>query len=146
MSRSRLERLLLALLLALVAGVCLARGIGLLRDPHRLDAHDERAWFDWAYMRPDSAAIFARAAQSLIHDQVVCLLVPRGPRSAQWYRFMSNYYLLDQRIAVVRERGSGKRLPPQATVVVINWKGEVRVRNGSGADRGGGGDGGGRPR
>src|SRR4051794_23732748 len=51
MNRVRLEPLVLSLLLVLVAGVGLARGIGLLREPHRMDAHEERQWFEWAYPR-----------------------------------------------------------------------------------------------
>src|SRR5262249_1215088 len=62
LTRARVEPLFLTLLLVLVARVCLARGIGLVQEPHRLDAHEERLWFEWAHPRSDTAALFARAA------------------------------------------------------------------------------------
>lgn len=131
MSRSRLEPLLLAALLFLVAGVCLVRGVGLLRDPHRMDAHDERGWLPWALPRTDAAALFAEAAESLDPGEVVCLRVPQGEGVARWFRFMAHYYLPAQQVVRVEPRG-GARFPPQATVVVIRASGEVQVRKGGG--------------
>ena len=130
MSKLSIERFLLPLLLALVAGVCLARGIGLARDPHRLEAHEERVWLGWAYPRSDAPALFARAAQSLAPGEVVCLQAPRGPGSVEWFRYMANYYLPDQEVAAVRQRGAARRFPSQATVVTIDGKGDVQVRRG----------------
>ncbi|HEV7515364.1 MAG TPA: hypothetical protein VGR07_03610, partial [Thermoanaerobaculia bacterium] len=115
--------------LVLVTGVCLARGIGLARDPHRLAAHEERTWLAWAYPRSDAAALFARAASSLAPGEVVCLQVPRDPR-LDWYRYMANYYLPDQGVAAVRHRGAARSFPSQATVVTITGTGDVRVRRG----------------
>jgi hypothetical protein len=131
MSQLSIERFLLPALLALVAGVGLTRGIGLARDPHRLDAHEERAWLGWAYPRSDAPALFARAASSLAPGEVVCLQVPRGPGSAEWFRYMANYYLPDQGVAAVRQPDAARRWPAQATVVTIDGKGDVQVRRGS---------------
>ena len=61
----------------------MARGIGLARDPHRLEAHEEQVWLGWAYPRSDAPALFAQAARSLDPGEVVCLQVPRGPGSAE---------------------------------------------------------------
>jgi hypothetical protein len=131
MLRTRLEALLLALLLVLVAGVCVTRGGALVREPLRLDAHEERGWFEWSYPHPEAPALFARAARELVPGEVICLVVPKGPESAVRFQFLANYYLPDQTTAAVWERGTGQ-FPPLATVVVINRQGEVRVRRGVG--------------
>ena len=132
-----LERLLLAVLLVLVAGVCAARGIGLIHEPHRLEAHEERTWLQWAYPRSDTEAIFARVAAGLRPDGTFCLQVSKNLGTVDRFRFMANYYLLDQRVAAVRLRGARRSFPPQATVVRIDWKGDVEVERG--ADPGYGG-------
>ncbi len=132
-----LERLLLTGLLLLVAGVCLARGVGLIRDPHRLDAHEERIWLAWAYPRSDTAAIFARVAPWLRPDGTICLQVSKNLGTVERWRFMASYYLLDQRVAAVRLRGARRSFPPQATVVTIDWKGDVQVERGANAGFGG---------
>lgn len=116
--------------LALIAAVCLLRGIGLARDPHRLTAHEERVWFAWAVPRADAAALFGRAAAELSPGEVICLEVPRTSGSLDWYRYMANYYLPDQGVAAVRHRGSPRPFPPQATVVTLTGSGEVQVRRG----------------
>lgn len=125
-----LERFLVAALLLLVAGTCLVRGIGLDRAPHRLDAHEERAWLQWAYPRSDTPAIFTRVAALLRPDETICLEVARNLGEVNRLRYMANYYLLDQRVAAVRLRGARRRFPPQATVVTIDWQGEATVRRG----------------
>jgi hypothetical protein len=134
---STLERLLLASLLLLVAGVALARGIGLVRDPHQLDAHEERIWMQWAYPRSDTKAIFARLVPLLRPDGTVCLSVSKNLGTVDRFRFMANYYLLEQRVAAVRLRGARRSFPPQATVVTIDWKGDVQVERGADAGFGG---------
>jgi hypothetical protein len=128
MTRSRVEPLLLTLLLVLMTGVCLARGIGLVREPHRLAAHEERHWFEWAHPRSDTAARFAQAAASLAPGEVVCLVAPG--RTKDWWQYMAKYYLPDQMIAAVRARGARRGLPPQATVLEIHWDGAMQVRRG----------------
>jgi hypothetical protein len=125
-----LERLLATALFLLVAGVCLVRGIDLVRAPHRLAAHEERVWLAWAYPRSDDPAIFARVAALLSPGETVCLLVPKGLLSVERYRFMANYYLLDQQVAAVRVRGTRRGFPTQATVVRIDWAGDVEVKRG----------------
>ena len=125
-----MDRRLSIPLLALLAGVCLLRGIGLAGDPHRLTAHEERAWFAWAVPRSDAAELFGRAAAQLSPGEVICLEVPRTFGSLDWYRYMANYYLPDQGIAAVRHRGSQRPFPPQATVVTITGGGGVQVRRG----------------
>jgi len=132
MSSTVIERLLLALLLALVAGICLARGIGLILDPHRLDAHEERIWMQWAYPRSDLPALFARVAAGLDPDEVICLQIPRNLGPVARFQYLANYYLVDQRVAAIRPRGARRDFPPQATVVRIDWQGEVEVERGSG--------------
>jgi len=128
MNRARFESLLLTLLLVLVAGVCLVRGIGLVREPHRMDAHEERHWFEWAYPRSDAAARFAGAAAALAPGEAVCLVAPRSTKD--WWTFMARYYLPDQMIAAARARGARRGLPPQATVLDVHWNGEIQVRRG----------------
>jgi len=128
MTRIRFEPLLLGLLLVLVAGVCLARGIGLVREPHRLDAHEERGWFEWARPRSDAAAGFARAAADLVPGEVVCVVAPKPSKG--WWEYMARYYLPDETIAAVWSRGARRGLPPQATVLEIHWNGEMQVRRG----------------
>jgi hypothetical protein len=136
-----LERLLSTALLLLVAGVCLVRGIGLVRDPDRLEAHEERVWMHWAHPRSDTPAIFARVAALLRPDETICLQVARNLGEVDRLRYMANYYLLDQRVAAVRLRGARRSFPAQATVVTIDWQGEARVERaggvgGAGGDRG----------
>jgi hypothetical protein len=131
MLRTRPESLLLALLLLLVAAVCVLRGITLVREPHRMDAHEERRWFEWSYPHPEAPALFARVAEELVPGEVICLVVPKGPESTGRFRFLAHYYLPDQTTAAVWERGAGQ-FPPLATVVVINRQGEARVRRGVG--------------
>jgi len=43
---------------------------------------------------------------------------------------MANYYLPDQEVVAVRHRGAARSFPPQATVVTIDGRGDVRVRRG----------------
>ncbi len=132
MSSTVIERLFLALLLALVAGICVARGIGLASDPQRLDAHEERTWMQWAHPRSDLPALFARVAAGLGPDEVICLQIPRSLGPVERFRYLANYYLVDQRVAAIRPRGARRGFPPQATVVRIDWQGEVEVERGSG--------------
>ena len=132
-----LERFFLTALLLLVAGVCLVRGIGLVREPERLDAHEERVWMRWAYPRSDTEAIFARAAALLRPDETICLQVARNLGTAERLQLMANYYLLEQRVAAVRPRVARRRFPPGATVVTIDWRGAAGVERGAGPGYGG---------
>jgi len=90
----------------------------------------------WSYRRSNTAALFAEAAPLLRYGEVICLRVPRGAARDPWYRTMASYYLPDQTIAAVRERGEA-RFPAQATVVVIRASGEVEVHRGGGLGQSG---------
>ena len=91
----------------------------------------------WAYPRSDTEAIFARVAPLLRPDGTVCLQVSKNLGTVERFRFMANYYLLGQRVAAVRPRGARRSFPPQATVVTIDWNGDVRVERGADAGFGG---------
>jgi hypothetical protein len=132
MSSTVIERFLFAGLLALVAGICLARGAGLASDPQRLNAHEERIWMQWAYPRSDLPALFGRVAAGLGPDRVICLQISRNLGPVERFQYLANYYLVDQRVAAIRLRGARRSFPPQATVVRIDWQGEVEVERGSG--------------
>ena len=70
-------------------------------------------------------------------DETVCLQVSRNLGTTDRFRFMANYYLVDQRVAAVRLRGARRSFPPQATVVTIDWQGDVQVKRGDGGGDGG---------
>ena len=127
-----LPLLALLALLVLVAVVVGSRGVRLWQEPHRLDAHEERTWLGWAYRGPGTAALFARIERALGPGEPVALLVPRGDRSVEWYQFMALYYLPRADVVAVVERGSGKPLPPGATVVAVRWNGSFQVRRPAG--------------
>jgi hypothetical protein len=97
----------------------------------------------WAYPRSDTPAIFARVAARLRPDGMVCLQISKSLGTVDRFRFMANYFLLDQRVAAIRLRGARRSFPPQATVVTIDWQGNVQVeRRADAGDGGNGGNGG----
>lgn len=89
-----LQRLVTVLLLVLVAAVSAWRALGLVAEPGRPSAGQERSFMGWAWREPRVVPIFAALEERLPPGRPVRLVVaPKQAHNAQWWRFMATYHL-----------------------------------------------------
>jgi hypothetical protein len=108
---------LLVALLALGA-VAAVRAWRFAADPHRLDAHGERRWLEFAYGAPYAAPAFEQARAALRPGEPVVLVVPTMALGLDYWRTIGLYHLPHHPLLEVYARPLPRRLPPAARVIV----------------------------